>query len=67
VLPILSFLGATAQVFLMFIIPISTYIKAFTLSKMEKLFYIGILLVIVLIGSIYLILLVVHQFMKVFI
>jgi hypothetical protein len=48
---ILSFVGSTAQVYLMFVIPIIVYIKAFDLPTSKKYLYLFMLFILIFIGA----------------
>ena len=63
---LLSLLGATSQIYLIFIVPILIYVKSFTLTNIKKIFYYIILTILSSIGLIYLILLFLSNFVDVF-
>ncbi len=52
---LLAFIGATSQIYLIFVVPILLYVKAFELKGMQKAFYYTIMTLFSLIGVLYLV------------
>lgn len=64
---LLSLLGATSQIYLIFIIPILLYIKAFDLQGYKKNLYLAVVYLVVLLGTAYLLKFILHQFFNILI